>query len=166
MAVKKKRPTQIQKKYIECYNGSILETAKLIGISYPYARQLMCLPKYRHVQLAIANREKALANKVDAKELKKRTEELEKQTKLIATRHERQQFWTNVLQDKLPGVEVALRDRLKASELLARSEGDFIERRKLEFDKDSLRAIFQALPSEVAAELRIRLASKLGLEDS
>lgn len=45
---------------------------------------------------------------------------------LIATREERQQFWSNVLRGKEPGASMP--DRLKASELLGKSGGDFIDR--------------------------------------
>ena len=43
---------------------------------------------------------------------------------MIASREERQTFWTAILRDP----ETELRDRLRASELLGRSEGDFLER--------------------------------------
>lgn len=42
----------------------------------------------------------------------------------IATRAERQAFWTKVMLD----VDAELAQRLKASELLGKSEGDFLER--------------------------------------
>jgi phage terminase small subunit len=42
----------------------------------------------------------------------------------IATREERQSFWTTVLRD----AEEDMRNRLKASELLGKSQVDFIER--------------------------------------
>jgi phage terminase small subunit len=42
----------------------------------------------------------------------------------IATREERQTFWTNMLRDP----NVAERDRLRASELLGKSQADFIDR--------------------------------------
>ena len=43
---------------------------------------------------------------------------------LIASREERQQFWTSVANDK----NVKMSDRLKASELLAKSNCDFINK--------------------------------------
>jgi phage terminase small subunit len=46
----------------------------------------------------------------------------------IATRQERQEFWTTTLRSD----EVDQRDRLKASELLGRSECDFIDTTRLE----------------------------------
>lgn len=42
----------------------------------------------------------------------------------IATRQERQEFWTSVLRSE----DEAMKDRLKAAELLGKSEGDFLER--------------------------------------
>lgn len=42
----------------------------------------------------------------------------------VADRKERQSFWTTVLRDE----EKDMRDRLKASELLGKSSGDFLER--------------------------------------
>ena len=42
----------------------------------------------------------------------------------IATRQERQEFWTSVLRNE----NEAMKDRLKAAELLGKSEGDFLER--------------------------------------
>lgn len=45
----------------------------------------------------------------------------------IAKRKDRQRFWTLVMTSD----EVEMKDRLKASELLGRSQRDFIERREL-----------------------------------
>ena len=47
--------------------------------------------------------------------------------KLIADRKTRQRFWTQVMND----ADISMKDRLKASELLARSECDFIERAEI-----------------------------------
>ena len=44
--------------------------------------------------------------------------------KLIADREARQMFWTETMLDG----GAAMRDRLKASELLGKSEGDFLDR--------------------------------------
>ncbi len=44
--------------------------------------------------------------------------------KKIASREERQAFWTSVMNDK----SQLMRDRLKASEILGKCQGDFIER--------------------------------------
>lgn len=45
----------------------------------------------------------------------------------IATREERQSFWTAVMRDE----EISMRDRLKASEQLGRSQADFVERHEV-----------------------------------
>ena len=48
----------------------------------------------------------------------------ERKNQLIATREQRQEFWTAVMTD----TEQDMRSRLRASELLAKSEGDFTEK--------------------------------------
>jgi phage terminase small subunit len=51
----------------------------------------------------------------------------------IADAKARQEFWTSVMLDP----EAAMRDRLKASELLGRCQGDFIERLKISGDAEA-----------------------------
>jgi phage terminase small subunit len=46
---------------------------------------------------------------------------------LIATRAQRQAFWTEVMQSP----ESEMKDRLKASELLGKTQADFVERREV-----------------------------------
>ena len=48
----------------------------------------------------------------------------ERKNTLIATREQRQEFWTAVMND----CDTAMKDRLKASELLGKSEGDFTDK--------------------------------------
>ena len=48
----------------------------------------------------------------------------ERKITLIATREQRQEFWTSVMLD----TDTAMKDRLKASELLGKSEGDFTDK--------------------------------------
>ena len=48
----------------------------------------------------------------------------ERKNTLIATREQRQEFWTSVMLD----TDTAMKDRLKASELLGKSEGDFTDK--------------------------------------
>ena len=67
----------------------------------------------------------------------------------IATRQERQEFWTSVLRNE----EEAMKNRLKAAELLGKSEGDFLERVEMEHS-GSLN-----LQAEVRAALLERLAT-------
>ena len=45
----------------------------------------------------------------------------------IATRDARQRFWSAVMHGKKPFQKTAMKDRLKASELLGKSQADFVE---------------------------------------
>ena len=57
-------------------------------------------------------------------------EERSQRDELTWSREQRQAFWTQIAADE----KMAVRDRLKASELLARSQGDFIEKRLLQVE--------------------------------
>jgi len=61
-------------------------------------------------------------------------EALRQETTAAATadREERQAFWTSVMRgEPVDGERPPLRDRLRASELLAKANGDFLERREV-----------------------------------
>lgn len=92
-----------QQRFIDVYVGDCKEAAKKAGLSYDYARRLVTKS---HIFQAIKNRQ-----------------DTEVRPKEIANRQRRQEFWTSVMDDE--GEET--RDRLKASELLGRSEADFTE---------------------------------------
>ena len=97
-----------QQKFVEIYAacGNATEAARQAGYRKPHPQGAENLQKPT-IQLAIATLTKQTA---DAR---------------IATVAERQQFWTAVLR----GEESAeMKDRLKASELLGKCQGDFIER--------------------------------------
>jgi hypothetical protein len=119
--------------YIDAYNGDIREAAAIAGLSYGYCKQLMmditksnCADTALAVQTAIRARNK------------------EERTKTIATRQERQEFWTKIQRGEEVVIEESenaetgetstkthkpsLSDRLRASELLGKSELDFGER--------------------------------------
>ena len=49
----------------------------------------------------------------------------------IATREERQQFWTAVERGQGPYAKASLKDRLRASELLGKTQADFVDRHEL-----------------------------------
>jgi len=51
----------------------------------------------------------------------------EKKASSIASRKDRQRFWTKVVNGALEGIKITMGDRLKASELLGRSEADFTD---------------------------------------
>lgn len=99
-----------QRAFVEAYCGNATEAALQAGYSEKTAR--ITAAKL----LSKGNIQEALKERED-----------KRLTSLIATREERQRFWTTLMRDE-DRKEV---DRLKASELLAKSEGDFLERREL-----------------------------------
>lgn len=118
-----------QRKFAELYDGNATEAAIKAGYSPKTAAyQAARLLKNVNIQAIIQGREK--------NESKKR----------IATRQRRQEFWTETMENG--GAE--MRDRLKASELLGKSEGDFLERRAGGDAPDSARLLkieFVSAPS-------------------
>lgn len=99
--------TTKQKIFVESYSGSIKEASKSSGLSYDYCRKIVTKP---HILKAIRERESTQLNP------------------LIATRQERQTFWTQTMKDD----KADIKDRLKASELLGKSEADFVDRKRHE----------------------------------
>ena len=99
--------TPKQKRFVEAYTGNATEAALKAGYSQKTAAFIGAenLKKHQIIQ-AIFHREKKAIRP------------------LIATREERQKFWTSAMQD----TKQDMRDRLRASELLGKSEGDFLER--------------------------------------
>lgn len=98
-----------QQAFVEAYIGNATEAARVAG--------------YKGTQLSLAVtgsrllRNAKVRAAIDARGAKA--------TKVrIATREERQAFWTRVQDDEL----AKMTDRLKASELLGKSEADFTER--------------------------------------
>jgi phage terminase small subunit len=99
---KKPKITAKQQKFIDCWDGCIKTTAQKAGLTYVYCRKL--------------------ATKRHIRELIRARQDLELKPE-IANRQQRQKFWTDVLNDS----SCSMRDRLKASELLGKSEADFTE---------------------------------------
>lgn len=116
---------ELQRKFCEAYaanGGNACDAARQAGYKHAYSE----------------------AHKVIAsKRVKKALEELRKDTTsaAIATREERQTFWTAVMRGThkekviVEGVEYEIppkmTDRLKASELLGKSQADFLDRTEL-----------------------------------
>lgn len=94
-----------QRRYVDCYDGDIKRSAKEAGISYVYAKELHAKTCYAYVLGA----------------LKKRNEEQSKKT--IMSRQQRQEFWSKMTKEAEKDS-----DKLKASELLGRSEADFTDK--------------------------------------
>lgn len=107
--------TPRQRKFAELYDGNGTQTCRKAG----YQGDDHTLAQTARVLLRNADVIKAIKAR-ETKELRPH----------IATRAERQQFWTEVMNAKAE----ELRDRLKASELLGKSEADFVDRLKHEGD--------------------------------
>ncbi len=101
-----KKKTAKQQRLIDCYTGDIKEAAEKAEISYGYARNLMTKSD---ILEAVRNRQETEVRPID-----------------IADRQERQEYWTRVMEDPDEPTVV----RLRASELLGKSELDFGERRQ------------------------------------
>ena len=100
--------TTKQRRFIEAYDGNATKAAIAAGYSPKWAdRQAYTLiEKNGEIREAIRQREER------------------QRSELIADRVKRQMFWSRTMND---GSE-SMTARLKASELLAKSEGDFLER--------------------------------------
>ncbi|MDR0453494.1 MAG: terminase small subunit [Deferribacteraceae bacterium] len=106
----KKGLTLKQKKFVEVYCGNATEAAIQAGYSIKTARHAGF---YNMTQPHIAE---IIKNRTDKEILS-----------IIANRLERQQFWTEIMNNP----DADMKDRLKASELLGKSEGDFIYRHEI-----------------------------------
>ncbi len=95
--------TAKQQRFIDCYDGDVKKAAKKAKITYQYARRL--------------------ATKSNILKAIRERENTEVRPKTIATRQKRQEFWTETMDDE----EQTMKDRLRASELLGKSEADFTD---------------------------------------
>ena len=99
--------TTKQKRFIECFDGNATEAARQAGYSPRTVRTVGCENMTKpDIAAAIREREEKRVNS------------------LILSREERQIFWSNVVRDP----DEDMKNRLKASELLGRSEADFMEK--------------------------------------
>jgi len=98
-----------QQKFIEFYDGNGTDAARKAG--YKGSDGVVGVTAFN-----------LLRNPKIRKELDSRNKN--KTSRIIASREERQEFWTKTMNN--PNVD--MRDRLKASELLGRSESDFMEK--------------------------------------
>ena len=100
-----KQLTDKQLRFVELYNGNATEAAKLAGYKSPREAGTRCM------------RDVAICRLIQDR----RSQEIKPQ---IKDRQARQKFWSDAMDDE----ERDFRDRLKASELLGKSEGDFLDR--------------------------------------
>lgn len=119
--------------FVEAYDGDVVEAARIAGFNgaEQYLRQ---------------KGNELLRDPLILDAIKSRSRYIASTKKAIATREERQEFWTNLMFNKDPNAakggfdkngnplpedytpEVPISARLKASELLGKSEGDFVDR--------------------------------------
>jgi len=110
--MKNKTLTSKQKKFVDLYDGNATKTAVLCGYSQKTARSIG---------------QENLTKPDIIKAIREREEK--EFGPLIANRQERQKFWTDILRGNTPDAkEAKLADRLRASELLGKSEADFTEK--------------------------------------
>ena len=127
--------TVMQQRFVDCFSGSATEAARLAGYKQPHSQGPRLL-EHVGVKEAIRQRE-ALRN-----------------SGFIANRRARQIFWTKTMLDDT----AHMTNRLRASELLGRSEGDFLEK-TLKLDEAEIdAAIEQAIEAEIDRRTREGLA--------
>ena len=103
--------TAKQRAFIQHYTGNATEAALKAGYNQDSAySQGQRLLKNVEIQKALREREAKRFNPA------------------IATREKRFEFWTRIMNDP----DEQTKDRLKASELLGKAEGDFLERVEVE----------------------------------
>ena len=104
---KVRKLTDKQQKFVDSYDGDIKKAAQKAGLSYGYCRRLVTKS---HISEAIRNRQ-----------------ETEVRPKTIKNRQQRQEFWSKVMNDE----DENMHNRIRASELLGKSEADFSENVKV-----------------------------------
>ena len=100
--------TEMQRKFCEAYaanGGNALMAAKEAGYKQPHPQGAENIQKPTIIKALELLRE-------------------ETTSAAIATREERQEYWTSVMRDESQDIK----DRLRASEILGRAQGDFIDR--------------------------------------
>ena len=125
-----------QTAFVDAYEGDIESAAEIAGLSYQYCRRLM-------MDATKSNQEFTALAVQEA--IKKR--HLKRNNKAILSREQRQKLWSTIADDDYED----LGHRLRASELLGKSEGDFIDI-KVDVTPQSL--------ADMAAITRKRIVSK------
>lgn len=117
--MKQKRPgprkeilTPFQQRFIDFYDGNGVATARKAG--YKGDTQALGVAAYKLLKLP------------KIKKLIEKRDQL-RNNPHIMSRQERQEFWSSIAKD----LSKDIKDRLKASELLGRSECDFVEKREI-----------------------------------
>lgn len=98
--------TVAQKRFVDVFDGDIKASAKAAKISLKQAKVYFSAPRFAHVREAIQTRDQY------------------EQKDVVWDRKQRQEFWT-----KMARTARKDSDRLRASELLGKSEADFTEKK-------------------------------------
>lgn len=102
--------TEKQRRFVEAYMGAAAGNATEAAMAAKYANPAQAGSRL----LRNAKILEAIKARVDA-------------DPAVKTREQRQQFWTETMDD----TAVAMKERLRASELLAKSQGDFVQRHEV-----------------------------------
>lgn len=101
--------TPKQQRFVDAYAGNGVEACRMAG--YKGSDETLAAVAYENL------RKPQIAEAIQKRDLGRKD-------KLIATREERQAFWTQAMRDENRDIFV----RLRASELLGKSEADFTEK--------------------------------------
>ena len=104
--------TDNQQAFVDAYAGDIQAAATIAGINYAYARQLM----------SDATKSSITPGALAVQQAIKARKEPERAAR-VHTRQERQEYWAKIMDDP----EASEGGKLRASELLGKSEGDFLD---------------------------------------
>ncbi|QGT78491.1 hypothetical protein GM160_06025 [Guyparkeria halophila] len=126
------RLTERQRRFVEAYaaSGNATGAARAAGYKHPHAQGPRLLENVgvAHVLRELADRERSAA---------------------VIDREQRQAWWSAIMRGEITGPDgepPAIRDRLKASELLGKAQGDFVERREITGAADPVRVVWEAEP--------------------
>ena len=115
-------PTAMQERYVRLFDGNHVEACRKAGYKNP---------------ISAAARNKSLPHLQQAIRARENNNHYRK--KGIATRKERQAFWTSTMNDE----KEAMSSRLRASELLGKSEADFTEKVEHSIGASEIDALIQ-----------------------
>ena len=128
--------------FVDAYYGSIKRACELSGCSYGYA---YVLSQRNDIKAILRSK---IRNSASVRSM-------------IATREERQVFWSRIMHDP----EASQSDKMKASELLGRSYCDFAERKIIEGGANPLVHQFNLSVEERIKQLRKELPAKAEPKD-
>ena len=101
-----------QQAFVDAYNGNTKAAAKAAGLSQGYCARLMMDVSKRNAEPSALAVQTAIRDRQDHERRSR-----------VATRLQRQQFWTKMMDDATEKAS----DRLQASMLLGKSEADFVD---------------------------------------